>query len=83
MASLSCLELLPLGLQIKPWHRLLMAAVLADKLYLLIGSFGPDFSLDYYISQGKFLYPQGKVEALQTGCNGTTVIFKEKKKKKS
>lgn len=64
--SLSCLEFLLFELEVKNTAVIINGsiAVLADKLYLLL-IFGPDFSLDYYISQGKISYPQGKVEVLK------------------
>lgn len=46
-------------------------SVIADKL---MGIFGPDFSLDYYINQGKISYCQGNIEAFQEWCNCTSTI---------
>lgn len=55
MERLSCLGLLLLGLEVKNMALIINGsmAVLADKLYLLMEIFGPDFSLDYFISRGK------------------------------
>lgn len=43
-------------------------AILLDKLYLLMGIFAPDFSLDYYIIQGKISYSLRKIEVFSTNA---------------
>lgn len=83
MESLSCLVFLLFVSEVKKMAAIINGsmAVLAGKLCLLL-IFGPDFSLDYYISQGKISYPQGKV-VLQVWGNCTFTIAQKIKNKKS
>lgn len=67
---MSCPELLGFGSELKSMALIVNGsiAILLDKLYLLMGIFAPDFSLDYYIIQGKISYSLRKIEVFSTNA---------------